>query len=125
MEFASDFLSNEANLTTFLLGAGGLTLLSVAGRLPRVGIGRALTLQFKSRFSSVSPLSVRKSEMKALLEYLRISSRSTYVCVTGGIGQGKSCLIDSALLGHGGVVKISVKIFLSFSPDSLLDPIWS
>ena len=90
------------------VGAGGLALVSVAGVIPRVGFVRALTLGYKSYFKTTHPLSVRKSEIQHLNDTILRMKRGSYIIVTGGKGYGKSCLIDTTLNHHLGVVKISV-----------------
>ena len=96
------------------VGAGGLALVSAAGVLPRVGLVRALSLGFKSYFETTYPLSVRKSEIKQLNDSILRMKKGSYITVTGGKGNGKTCLIDTTLNHHLGVVKISVSC-LSYS----------
>ena len=96
------------------VGAGGIALVSVAGVLPRVGLVRALSLGFKSYFETTYPLSVRKSEIKHLNDLILRMKKGSYITVTGGKGNGKTCLIDTTLNRHLGVVKISVSC-LSYS----------
>ena len=98
------------------LGAGGLALVtgSVVGFIPRVGLGRALSLGFKSYFMTTYPLSVRKSEIKQLNDSILGMKRGSYIVVIGGKGNGKTCLIDTTLNRHLGVVSISVSC-LSYS----------
>ena len=96
------------------VGAGGLALVSVAGVIPRVGLVRALSLGFKSYFETTYPLSVRKSEIKHLNDSILRMKKGSYITVIGGKGNGKTCLIDTTLNHHLGVVKISVSC-LSYS----------
>jgi hypothetical protein len=96
------------------VGAGGLALVSAAGVLPRVGLVRALSLGFKSYFETTYPLSVRKSEIKQLNDSIIRMKKGSYITVIGGKGNGKTCLIDTTLNHHLGVVKISVSC-LSYS----------
>ena len=96
------------------VGAGGLALVSAAGVLPRVGLVRALSLGFKSYFETTYPLSVRKSEIKHLNDSILRMKKGSYITVIGGKGNGKTCLIDTTLNHHLGVVKISVSC-LSYS----------
>ena len=96
------------------VGAGGLALVSAAGVLPRVGLVRALSLGFKSYFETTYPLSVRKSEIKHLNDLILRMKKGSYITVTGEKGNGKTCLIDTTLNRHLGVVKISVSC-LSYS----------
>ena len=69
---------------------------------------RALSLGFKSYFKATYPLSVRKSEIKQLNDSILRMKKGSYIAVTGGIGIGKTCLINTTLNHHLGVVKISV-----------------
>ncbi len=109
----NDFVSLVAKSKAILgIGAGGLALGSVAGLIPRVGLVRALSLGFKSYFKTTYPLSVRKSELKQFSASILLMGKGKYITVTGGKGIGKSCLIDTALNRHLGVVKISVSCFL-------------
>ena len=75
---------------------------------------RALSLGFKSYFKATYPLSVRKSEIKQLNDSILRMRKGSYIAVTGGIGNGKTCLINTTLNHHLGVVKISVSC-LSYS----------
>ena len=112
-----DIVSLVADSKAILgVGAGGLALVSgsVAGVLPRVGLVRALSLGFKSYFETTYPLSVRKSEIKQLNDLILRMKKGSYITVTGGKGNGKTCLIDTTLNHHLGVVKISVSC-LSYS----------
>ena len=112
-----DIVSLVADSKAILgVGAGGLALVSgsVAGVLPRVGLVRALSLGFKSYFETTYPLSVRKSEIKQLNDLILRMKKGSYITVTGGKGNGKTCLIDTTLNRHLGVVKISVSC-LSYS----------
>ena len=102
------------NTTKTLHGGLALVTGSVAGFIPRVGLVRALSLGFKSYFKTTYPLSVRKSEIKQLNESILRMKKGSYITVTGGKGNGKTCLIDTALNRHLGVVKISVSC-LSYS----------
>ena len=95
-----------------LLGAGGLVILgSAAGVVPRLGFGRALTLSWASYFRTTHPFSVRKAEILRLKKSILTIKQGSYITVLGGKGNGKSCLIDTTLNCHVGVVKISVSLF--------------
>ena len=92
-------------------GAGGLALISgsVAGVFPRVGLVRALSLGFKSYFFETTyPLSVRAPDIKHLNDSILRMKKGSYITVTGGKGNGKTCLIDTTLNRYFGVIKISV-----------------
>ena len=105
----NDIVSLVADSKAILgFGAGGLALFSVAGVTPRVGLMRSLSLGFKSYFKTTYPLSVRKSEIKQLRDSILCMGKGDYIIVTGGKGIGKTCLIDTTLIHHFGVVKISV-----------------
>ncbi len=106
-----DIVSLVADSKAILgVGAGGLALISgsVAGYIPRVGLVRALSLGLKSYFKTTYPLSVRKSEIKQLNDSILRLKKGSYITVTGGEGNGKTCLVDTTLNHHLGVVKISV-----------------
>jgi len=94
----------------------GLALVSgsIAGVIPRVGLVRALSLGFTSYLKTIYPLSVRASEIKQLNDSILRMKKGSYITVTGGKGNGKTCLIDTTLNRHLGVVKISVSC-LSYS----------
>jgi len=105
-----DIVSLVADSKAILgLGAGGLALGSVAGLIPRVGLGRALWIGVKSHFKTNYPLSVRQVEIKQLSDSILWMEKGDYITVTGGKGIGKTCLIDTTLNRHFGVVKISTK----------------
>jgi hypothetical protein len=101
-------VSLAAGIKAIIGGAGGLALISAAGVIPRVGFGRAITLGWRSYFRTTSPLSVRKSEIQQLNDSILCMEKGSYITVIGGKGNGKSCLIDTTLNRHFGVVKISV-----------------
>ena len=103
----NDFVSLVAD-SKAILGIGAAGLASVAGFIPRVGLVRALSLGFKSYFKTTYPLSVRKSDLKQFSDSILLMEKGKYITVTGGKGVGKTCLIDTALNRHLGVVKISV-----------------
>ena len=106
-DIATLVADSKANLG---IGAGGLALISgsVAGVIPRVGLVRALSLGFKSYFKASYPVCVRASEIKQLNHSILRMKKGSYIAVTGGKGNGKTCLIDTTLNRHLGVVKISV-----------------
>ena len=118
LESAKYIVSSVAESEAILgIGAGGLALfsgVSIAGVIPRVGLVRAVSLGFKSYFKTTYPLSVRKSEIKQLSDSIQWMDQGEYITVTGGKGIGKTCLIDTTLNRHLGVVKISVSC-LSYS----------
>jgi len=107
-----DIISLAAESKAFLgIGASSLAVVSVAGAMPRVGFVRAFTLGWRSYFKTSYPLSIRKSEVKMLDNSTLWMEKGSYIVVTGGKGNGKTCLIDTTLNRHHGVVKISVNWF--------------
>ena len=94
--------------------ASGLVVALVSGSIAGVGLVRALSLGFKSYLKTIYPSSVRTSEIKQLNDSILGMKKGSYIVVTGEKGNGKTCLIDSALNHHYGVVKISVSC-LSYS----------
>jgi len=107
-----DIVSLVADSKAILgVGAGGglaLVTGSVAGFIPRVGLVRALSLGFKSYLKTAYPLSARKSDINQLSDSLLWMEKGHYITVTGGKGIGKTCLIDTTLNRHLGVVKVCV-----------------
>jgi len=117
-ESVKDIVSLVADSKAILgVGAGGLALVSGAGVIPRVGLVRALSLGFKSYFTTTYPASVRASEIKQLNDSILRMKKGSYITVTGGKGNGKTCLIDTTLNRHFGVVKISVSCLFYFVVD--------
>ncbi len=118
----TDSLESVKDSKTALgVGAGSLLVVSsyVAAFLLSRGHGlvRALSVGFKSYFKTSHPLSIRASEVKLLSDsLLTMEEGSFYIVVTGRKGNGKTCLIDTALNRHLGVVKITVSCLL----DSLV-----
>jgi len=106
-----DNVSLVANVTTILSGlGGGLAIFSAIGAIPRGGPMRALVVGWRTYFfNKTSPLSVRVNEINRLLNDTQTLVRGSYITVTGGKGFGKSRLIDTALNGQCGVVKMSTK----------------
>ena len=118
LESVKDIVKLVADSKAILgVGAGGLALGSVAGFIPRVGLVRALSLGFKSYLKTTYPLSVRASEIKQLNDSILRMKKGSYITVTGGKGNGKTCLIDTTLNRHLGVVKISVSCLFYFVVD--------
>jgi hypothetical protein len=97
-----------------ILGVGGLVLVSFATGSVAGGFVRALSLGFKSYFKTTHPLSVRKADVKKLSDSLLSLRKGDYIVVTGGKGIGKTCLINTTLNRHHGVVQIRVSC-LSYS----------
>ena len=120
----ADWLGSVKDIVSFVadseailgVGAGCLALVtgSVVGFIPPVGLVRALSLGFKSYLKTTYPLSVRATEIKQLNDSLLRMKKGRYITVTGEKGNGKTCLIDTSLNGHLGVVKISVSCLLYF-----------
>ena len=110
-----DIVSLVADSNAILgVGASGLALVtdSVAEFIPRVGLVRALLLGFKSYLKTTYPLSVRATEIEQLNDSILRMKKGSYITVTGGKGNGKTCLTDTTMNGHLGVVKISVSCLL-------------
>ena len=107
-------ISFVADSKAILGGVGDLTLISAAGAMPKVGFLRALMLGGKSYFKTTTPLSVRRSEIQQLNASILSMQRGSYITVVGGKGNGKTCLIDTALNRHCGVVKFSVRCFILY-----------
>ena len=97
--------------------ASGLVVALVSGSIAGVGLVRALSLGFKSYLKTIYPLSVRASEIKQLNDSILRMKKGSYITVTGGKGNGKTCLIDTTLNRHFGVVKISVSCLFYFVVD--------
>ena len=108
----TDWLGSVKDIVSFAADSTAILSVvatgSVFGVIPRVGPVRALSLRFKSYFKTTQPLSVRKSDINQLSNMLLSMERGEYITVTGGKGIGKTCLIDTTLNRHLGVVKISV-----------------
>ena len=114
LESVKDIVSFVVDNKAILGAGGGLALVSAAGVIPRVGLVRALSLGYKSYFKTTYPLSVRESEIKQLNDWILLLKKGSYIIVTGEKGNGKTCLINTTLNHHHGVVKISVSC-LSYS----------
>ena len=116
----SETLSAIADAKSIIgISTGGLALLSVSGAIPKVGFVRSLTLGWRSFFRKTYPLSVRKTDINLLNDSVNSLEKGSYITVTGGKGNGKSCLIDTCLNRHFGVIKISVSCLLSHHPNSI------
>jgi hypothetical protein len=102
----AEIIALVAGPKTILIGSG--IALSAAGVVPRVGLFSALKLHWKSYFQSTRPFSVRISEIELLESKITWMENRRYITVLGGKGYGKSCLVDSTLHRHCGVVKFSV-----------------
>jgi len=117
-------LSNLMGAVSFVADSkailAGAALCSVSGAIPRVGFVRALTVGFRSYFKKSYPLSVRKSEIQLLDDSIKSIEKGSYIIVIGGKGNGKSCLIDTTLNRHHGVVKTSVSYHFNPSSDCYL-----
>lgn len=92
------------------VGVASLALvgLSLGGILPRVGLGRALSLRFRGYWKTTYPVSVRASEIKHFNEVVRRLPKERYIAVVGESGIGKTCLIDTASNRNFSVVSFSV-----------------
>lgn len=74
----------------------------------RFGPVRALSIGWKSYFKKTSPQSFRGEEVQKLRDKIQNMRIGSYIAVIGSKGDGKSCLIDTALRRQYGVVKIDV-----------------
>ena len=110
----SHMVSVIADSKAIFGAAGGLALLSATGAVPRLGFGRAITVGWRSYFRTTTPVSVRKTEIKRLSKSLRNIKQGSYITIIGGKGNGKSCLVDTTLNRHRGVVRISVSLFFMY-----------
>ncbi len=105
----SEVLNNaesEGTTSKIILGTFGSLAIFFLARCT-FGFGRAVTLGWKSSFETKHPLSVRKADVQRLKEMLKMK-RGLFISVSGGKGNGKSCLIDTALNRQFGVIKITV-----------------
>lgn len=116
MTFLSESIEIIANTRAISgIGKAAIAISSVMGVVPRVGLGRAITLAFQSLVNHVPTKSIRKIEISSLSTSVSALRRGQYILVTGGKGVGKSCLIQTALQQHLGVVNISVSTTLSLN----------
>ena len=97
-----------------LFGLGSSFALSATGFFPKLGLGRALVLRWKNNFNSDLLNCTRKCEMDALRNTMKVLSKGEFIIVTGGIGYGKTCFINSTLHPHFGVVTISVSYYFYY-----------
>jgi ABC-type antimicrobial peptide transport system ATPase subunit len=116
MESIEPILSMLANAKA-IAGIGGMVGVGqILGFVPRIGLVRAIKLKYDSKLFGVSrPKSVRIDEMKELSNKINSLKKGQYITVIGGKGNGKSCLIDTALEHTPGVVKTSVRMILDDS----------
>ena len=116
MESIEPILSILANAKA-IVGIGGMVGVGqILGFIPRVGLVRAIKLKYHSKLFGVSrPKSVRTSEMNELSNTINTLDKGQYITVIGGKGNGKSCLIDTALEHTPGVVNTSVSKILDDS----------
>lgn len=105
-----------ADSKTILLGGLSGVALSATGLIPRIGYGRAITFGLQSFFKKAYPLSVRTLEIQQLNKSILSLEKGMYITVIGDKGNGKSCLIDTALNGQCGVVKMTVSYAMLYSP---------
>ena len=112
----AEFLSSVSDIKSILGICTGLITLSVLEVTPRVGFGRALRLGFRriisNRFQGASPQSVRTAEIAYLKNRIKVLNRGQYIVVTGGIGVGKTCMIDTTIQNEFGVVNYGVSPYV-------------
>jgi hypothetical protein len=116
------------SLSTFFSGFDSDTLIagsilvgsSLLGIAPRVGLGRALTLGWRSAFKTTYPLSVRTNEVNRLRNTFTYLGKGTYTVVIGLKGSGKSCVINTSLNHTFGVVKTNVRKYVLITVCYLL-----
>ena len=112
----AEFLSSVSDIKSFLGICTGLITLSVLEVTPRVGFGRALRLGFRrvisNRFQGASPQSVRTVEIAYLKNRIKVLNRGQYIVVTGGIGVGKTCMIDTTIQNEFDVVNYGVSPYV-------------
>ena len=109
----TDWLNNLKDTVSVLVDREvilgiGCSLAIASAIIPPVGIGRALTLGWRSYFRKNNPLSARTSEIRKITKSLVSMEKGSYLTVIGEKGEGKTCLIDTALNRQHGVVKIDV-----------------
>ena len=106
-EVLNSILSTVTNAKA-LLGIGATVAIYTAGIALKAGPGRCVVLGLKSLFSFLPAKSVRKADIENVLAKISKLRGGKYLVVTGGKGFGKSCLIQTALHRHFGVVHINV-----------------
>eukprot|EP00128_Syssomonas_multiformis_P018870 Colp12_sorted_trinity150504_noHs@1104 len=112
-----DLLNMPANanaLLAFAVAGTSTVALSLAGKLPRVGPLRALSLGLRSRLlANKGPFSARvekTNEIKTALQMTKQLSKQSHLIVTGGEGVGKTCLIKTATNKTFGVLHVKVSL---------------
>lgn len=91
------------------IGVGCLALFAASSIIPKVGIGRAITLSMNSWPRTTIPLSVRSSDVLQLNGVITSLAKGSYITIIGGKGYGKTCMLNTTLNNHCGVVKFSVR----------------
>jgi hypothetical protein len=105
---ARTVLAAEVKTKAVVAGLIGLAILSGVGAIPRVGVLRSLTVGWKSYLRNGNPKSLRLGEKELLNKTLNSLKKGGCIVVTGEKGNGKSCLIDTALFRLFGTMEISV-----------------
>ena len=83
-------------------------VVSAVGLMPPLGPGRAVWIALRSRFAfKHSPESLRIAEIKQLKTIIADKNiGQSYLVVTGEMGVGKSCLLDTVTSKTAGVIKV-------------------
>ena len=94
-----------------ILAVISLPALSLAGMLPRVGPGRAIWIALSSRFAfKPVPECLREAEIKILKSRLADKNFGQgYLVVTGEMGVGKTCLLNTVTSKTPGVIRVRAR----------------
>ena len=105
-----DEIFSEFNEFVPLITAGRIFASSL-GLVPRVGPGRAVWIALRSRFAfKPSPESHRFAEIKLLRSTIAVKHfGQSYLVVTGDIGVGKTCLLNTVTSKTAGVIKLEAQ----------------
>ena len=99
--------SDVATIASLLLGGGAAFAFKISG--VRVGPLRAVVLALHSKFfRKVDTKSCRVKSVATLKKKLAGTSKSSYIVVEGDKGVGKSCMIDTAVMGAKGVMDVTI-----------------
>ena len=98
------FLQNNR---TNIIACAGSTILAVCGLMPRAGL-ETLPWGLTHFFSGVETVSQRIDVVDSIRESLLTSNKDQYIVVSGEKGVGKTCAVETSLLGSFDVVYVSV-----------------